>query len=75
MPVIVTVLDLLEGHGPHGQIWRRYGRTSHDTLTDALANPDDYHAYSSARNDAGWRIRRRANDRSGSTRKSAGAGR
>ncbi|MFD9538280.1 replication-relaxation family protein [Streptomyces sp. NPDC060010] len=46
VPVIVTVLDLLEEHGPHRPIWRRYGRQGHETLTDALANPDDYHAYS-----------------------------
>ncbi|MFD5934133.1 replication-relaxation family protein [Streptomyces sp. NPDC060333] len=46
VPVIVTVLDLLEEHGPHGPIWRRYGRRIHETLADALANPDDYHAYS-----------------------------
>ncbi|MFD9535334.1 replication-relaxation family protein [Streptomyces sp. NPDC060010] len=45
VPVIVTVLDLLEEHGPLGPIWRRYGRQGHETLTDALANPDDYHAY------------------------------
>ncbi|WP_329438743.1 replication-relaxation family protein [Streptomyces sp. NBC_01426] len=46
VPVIVTVLDLLEEHGPHGPIWCRYGRKSHETLNDALANPDDYSAYS-----------------------------
>ncbi|MCY0924453.1 replication-relaxation family protein, partial [Streptomyces sp. H27-G5] len=46
VPVIVTVLELLERDGPLGRIWWRYGREGWETLADALANPDDHHAYS-----------------------------
>ncbi|MFE1877525.1 replication-relaxation family protein [Streptomyces sp. NPDC059496] len=45
VPVIVTVLELLERRGPHGQIWWRYGRKDWQTLADALDNPDDSRAY------------------------------
>ncbi|MER6392773.1 replication-relaxation family protein [Streptomyces sp. NPDC001523] len=46
VPVIVTVLELLEREGPRGRIWWRYGREGWETLADALANPDDHSAYS-----------------------------
>ncbi|MFJ7209779.1 replication-relaxation family protein [Streptomyces sp. NPDC098789] len=45
VPVIVTVLDLLERRGPHGEVWWRYGREGWQTLADALDTPDDYRAY------------------------------
>ncbi|MGW6945037.1 replication-relaxation family protein [Streptomyces xanthophaeus] len=47
VPVIVTVLELLERRGPLGLIWWRYGREEGwQTLADALDNPDDHRAYS-----------------------------
>ncbi|MGZ9935881.1 replication-relaxation family protein (plasmid) [Streptomyces sp. NC-S4] len=45
VPVVVTVLDRLEQHGPHGPIWWRYGHQELQTLTDALDDPDDHRAY------------------------------
>ncbi len=75
VPVIVTVLGLLEEHGPHGPIWWRYGRKSHEILTDALANPDDYSAYSVREDRRGAADERSAGGRSRNTRRSAGAGR
>ncbi|MFD6187177.1 hypothetical protein [Streptomyces goshikiensis] len=46
VPVIVTVLELLERRGPHGQDWWRYGHEGWETLDHALDNRDDVRAYS-----------------------------
>ncbi|MFD3939115.1 hypothetical protein ACFWSF_09275 [Streptomyces sp. NPDC058611] len=46
VPVVMTVLDRLERHGPHGPIWCRCGRKpALQTLGDALDNPNDVRAY------------------------------
>lgn len=46
VPVVMTVLDRLERHGPHGPIWWRCGRKpALQTLADALDNPNDVRAY------------------------------
>ncbi|MFJ9551839.1 replication-relaxation family protein [Streptomyces erythrochromogenes] len=48
VPVLVTVLDRLQEHGPHGPTWWRYGHQNLQTLqslTDALDDPDDHRAY------------------------------
>ncbi|MDX2850942.1 replication-relaxation family protein [Streptomyces sp. PA03-3a] len=45
VPVLATALDRLQQHGPCGAIWWRFGHGSAQTLTDALRNADDLHAY------------------------------
>ncbi|MGK5451430.1 hypothetical protein [Streptomyces radiopugnans] len=44
-PPLATTLDRLRTHGPLGPVWWRYGRQPWQTLTDALANPDDEAAH------------------------------
>ncbi|MEW1892223.1 hypothetical protein [Streptomyces sp. NPDC085659] len=39
IPVITTTLDALRAHGPHGQVFRRFGRSGPQTLVDAIGNP------------------------------------
>ncbi|MGI5360021.1 hypothetical protein ACQI4E_32650 [Streptomyces sp. CA-252508] len=40
VPVVVTTLEQLQKHGADAAVWRRLGRTTEQTLTDALDNPD-----------------------------------
>ncbi|MFI8103733.1 hypothetical protein [Streptomyces sp. NPDC086023] len=40
VPVVVTTLEQLQEHGAGGAVWQRLGRTSEETLTAALDNPD-----------------------------------
>ncbi|MFF4935077.1 hypothetical protein ACFY2H_40480 [Streptomyces griseofuscus] len=40
VPVVVTTLEQLQEHGADAAVWRRLGRTTEQTLTDALDNPD-----------------------------------
>ncbi|MEU3620670.1 hypothetical protein ABZ725_51820 [Streptomyces sp. NPDC006872] len=44
-PLLATALKQLAGHGPHGPVWWRCGRSVWQSLADALDNPDDVHAY------------------------------
>ncbi|WUT01459.1 hypothetical protein OHA46_32380 (plasmid) [Streptomyces sp. NBC_00708] len=39
IPVVTTILDDLHPHGPHGQIFSRFGRTSPQTFLYAIGNP------------------------------------
>ncbi|MEW1892218.1 hypothetical protein [Streptomyces sp. NPDC085659] len=39
IPVITTTLAGLREHGPHGQLFRRFGRSGPQTLFDAIGNP------------------------------------
>ncbi|MGW1185679.1 replication-relaxation family protein [Streptomyces drozdowiczii] len=39
IPVITTTLADLRDHGPHGQVFRRFGRPGPQTLFDAIGNP------------------------------------
>lgn len=39
IPVITTILAGLREHGPHGQVFRRFGRPGPQTLFDAIGNP------------------------------------
>ncbi|WP_314416210.1 replication-relaxation family protein [Streptomyces kroppenstedtii] len=41
IPLLFTTLPLLQEQGPLGEVWRRCGHRQWQTLTDALANPDD----------------------------------
>ncbi|MFE4578547.1 replication-relaxation family protein [Streptomyces chartreusis] len=45
IPLIFTTLPRLQEHGPLGQVWWRCGHRQWETLTDALANPDDVDAW------------------------------
>ncbi|MGA5069099.1 hypothetical protein ACPB9E_35940 [Streptomyces exfoliatus] len=40
VPVVVTTLEQLTEHGADAAVWRRLGRTTEQTLTDALDNLD-----------------------------------
>ncbi|MEU9134127.1 replication-relaxation family protein [Kitasatospora sp. NPDC048540] len=41
IPVIATTLELLQQHGPMGEVWRRYGRNNHGlSLPEALEDRD-----------------------------------
>ncbi|WP_347359833.1 replication-relaxation family protein [Streptomyces sp. 150FB] len=40
VPVVVTTLEQMTEHGADAAVWRRLGRTSEQTLTAALDNPD-----------------------------------
>ncbi|MGW4549944.1 replication-relaxation family protein [Streptomyces violaceorubidus] len=40
VPVVITTLEQLQEHGADAAVWRRLGRTTEQTLTDALDNPD-----------------------------------
>ncbi|MGK3110564.1 replication-relaxation family protein [Streptomyces sp. WAC05858] len=51
VPVIATHLDQLRTKGPHGPVWWRFGRTTWQSLNDALTNTDT-HAEYFARSDA-----------------------
>ncbi|WP_078635886.1 replication-relaxation family protein [Streptomyces sp. NRRL F-2890] len=64
IPIIATTLDLLREHGPLGAVWWRYGHSGRETLADALANPDDKHAYNVRRQkrDDATDARRRAEE-------------
>ncbi|MFF5456196.1 replication-relaxation family protein [Streptomyces sp. NPDC012950] len=44
-PVVVTTLEQLQEHGAGAEVWRRLGRTTEQTLTDALDNPDGHTLY------------------------------
>ncbi len=39
IPVITTTLADLREYGPHGQVFRRFGRSGPQTLFDAIGNP------------------------------------
>ncbi|MFC8536803.1 hypothetical protein ACFUJY_23190 [Streptomyces sp. NPDC057249] len=39
IPVITTTLADLREYGPHGQVFRRFGRPGPQTLFDAIGNP------------------------------------
>ncbi|MFJ2736083.1 hypothetical protein [Streptomyces sp. NPDC087317] len=45
VPVVVTTLEQLTEHGAGAAVWRRLGRSSEQTLTDALGNPDGHALY------------------------------
>ncbi|WP_435192092.1 replication-relaxation family protein [Streptomyces sp. bgisy126] len=62
VPVVVTTLEQLQEHGADAAVWRRLGRTTEQTLTDALDNPDGHDLYRAqeARADAEDKRRRAA---------------
>ncbi|MEU1669388.1 hypothetical protein ABZ547_38610 [Streptomyces sparsogenes] len=62
VPVVVTTLEQLQEHGAGAAVWRRLGRESEQTLTDALDNPDGDALYrvQEARADAEDKRRRAA---------------
>ena len=39
LPIVTVDFDQLREHGPHGAIFRRFGRTGHQTLHHAVGNP------------------------------------
>lgn len=45
VPVVVTTLEQLQEHGAGAAVWRRLGRTTEQTLMDALDNPDGHTLY------------------------------
>ncbi|MFH8886587.1 hypothetical protein [Streptomyces californicus] len=45
VPVVITTLEQLQGHGADAAVWRRLGRTGEQTLTAALDNPDGHALY------------------------------
>ncbi|MFD6469598.1 hypothetical protein [Streptomyces goshikiensis] len=62
VPVVVTTLEQLQDHGADAAVWRRLGRTDHQTLTAALDNPNGDALYrdQAARADAQAEQRRAA---------------
>ncbi|MFJ8133274.1 hypothetical protein [Streptomyces hydrogenans] len=62
VPVVVTTLEQLQEHGADAAVWRRLGRTTEQTLTDALDNLDGHDLYRAqeARADAEDQRRRAA---------------
>ncbi|MEU1519950.1 hypothetical protein ABZ490_48910 [Streptomyces sp. NPDC005811] len=62
VPVVATTLEQLQEHGAGAAVWRRLGRDSEQTLTDALDNPDGHALYRAqeARADAEDKERRAA---------------
>ncbi|GAA0950165.1 hypothetical protein GCM10009575_073070 [Streptomyces rhizosphaericus] len=49
VPVIATHLDQLWTKGPHGPVWWRFGRTTRQSLNDALTNTGTHAEYSARR--------------------------
>lgn len=45
IPIVVTTLELLQQHGPLGEVWWRLGHTGRQSLGAALENSDDRAAY------------------------------
>ncbi|MFI5808678.1 ATP-binding protein [Streptomyces sp. NPDC051561] len=39
LPIVTVDFDKLRAHGPAGQVFRRFGRTGHQTLHHAVGNP------------------------------------
>ncbi|MCX5328192.1 hypothetical protein [Streptomyces sp. NBC_00140] len=45
IPLVFTTLPRLQESGPLEAVWWRCGQSQWETLTDALANPDDIEAW------------------------------
>jgi len=45
IPILFTTLPRLQRHGPLDAVWWRCGHRQWETLSDALANPDDIDAW------------------------------
>ncbi|MFF0001058.1 replication-relaxation family protein [Streptomyces avermitilis] len=45
IPLLFTILERLQTHGPHAGVWWRCGHGQGEALPDALANPQDIEAW------------------------------